>query len=147
MLSPFHLCSYFSGFCLAIVYRRFLSDSEINKAAEAESSASAEITRSSRFFILVAENPKVRYIGYLIGFFLIFGTCSWVYPFMSNPDGQPNWHAGLFSFAAPMLFLLGFSCFLLPALVGKAALFREVMSCGMFLIVSNMAAAMCLIGP
>lgn len=32
MLSPFHLVSYFAGFGLAIVYRRFLLDSELNKS-------------------------------------------------------------------------------------------------------------------
>ena len=35
----------------------------------------------------------------------------------------------------------------MPALVGKAALLNSILSCGMFLIVSNLAAAMCLIGP
>mmetsp|Transcript_22537 Transcript_22537/g.27860 ORF Transcript_22537/g.27860 Transcript_22537/m.27860 type:complete len:209 (+) Transcript_22537:1746-2372(+) len=147
MLSPFHLGSYFGGFCLAIIYRRFLSDSELNKMAELENGRGVNITRASRFFILLNENARVRYTGYIVGALLILGTCSWVYPFMSNADGMPNWFAALFSFAAPTLFLMGFSCFLLPALVGKAALFREVMSCGMFLIVSNLAATMCLVGP
>jgi len=145
MLSPFHLSSYFAGFGLAIIYRRYLSDSLNNKDAEA--SQDYESSRASRFFTLLSENAKVRYFGYVVGFVLIIGTCSWVYPFMSNSAAQPNWHAALFSMAAPTLFLIGFSCFLLPALVGKAALFRSVMGCGMFLIVSNLAATMCLIGP
>lgn len=38
MLSPFHLSSYFFGFGLAIVYRRYLSDSIQNKQAEASQS-------------------------------------------------------------------------------------------------------------
>lgn len=46
-----------------------------------------------------------------------------------------------------MLWIIGFSTYLMPALVGKAALFRSVLSCGMFLIVSNLAATMSLIGP
>ena len=72
---------------------------------------------------------------------------AWCYPFMANAEIQPNWHATLFSMTAPYLFCLGLSTYLMPALVGKAALFRSVMSCGMFLIVSNLAATMCLIGP
>jgi len=148
MLSPFHLSSYFIGFCLAVIYRRFLADSLRNQSAGAAADPQGlETSRSSRFFGLVSENSSVRYLGYLIGAILIFGTCTWVYPFMANAADQPTWHAALFSFAAPTLFLLGFSFFLLPALVGKAALFREVFSCGMFLIVSNLSAAMNLVGP
>lgn len=97
--------------------------------------------------MLLSENSKIRYTGYVIGGVLIIGTCSWVYPFMAHPETQATWHTTLFSLAAPTLFLLGFSCFLLPALVGKAALFRSVLGCGMFLIVSNLAATMCLVGP
>ena len=106
-----------------------------------------EISRSSRFFILLRENSKVRYIGYAIGAVVIIGTCSWVYPFMAHPEDQATWHATIFSLVAPTLFLLGFSCFLMPALAGKAALFRSVLGCGMFLIVSNLAATMCIVGP
>lgn len=53
----------------------------------------------------------------------------------------------IFSGVAPLVFLLGFSTLLMPALVGKAALFNSIFSCGMFLIVSNLAATMCLVGP
>ena len=77
----------------------------------------------------------------------MIGTMAWCYPFMANAEIQPNWHASLFSTLAPHLFGLGLSSYLMPALIGKAALFRSVMSCGMFLIVSNLAATMCLIGP
>jgi len=66
---------------------------------------------------------------------------------MAHAETQPNWHATLFSTLAPILFLIGFSTLLMPSLVGKAALFNSVLSCGMFLIVSNLAATMCLIGP
>ena len=75
------------------------------------------------------------------------GSMAWCYPFMANAETQPNWHATLFSIVAPPMYCLGLSTYLMPALIGKAALFRSVMSCGMFLIVSNLAATMCLIGP
>ena len=77
----------------------------------------------------------------------MIGALSWCYPFMAHAETQPNWHATLFSTLAPILFLIGFSTLLMPSLVGKAALFNSVLSCGMFLIVSNLAATMCLIGP
>ena len=35
----------------------------------------------------------------------------------------------------------------MPALIGKAALFRYVFQCGMFLALSNLSAAMNLVGP
>ena len=96
---------------------------------------------------MIAENARVRYATYVFGSILMIGTMAWCYPFMANAEIQPNWHASLFSTLAPHLFGLGLSSYLMPALIGKAALFRSVMSCGMFLIVSNLAATMCLIGP
>ena len=48
---------------------------------------------------------------------------------------------------APLIFLTGQAAYIMPALVGKAALLNSILSCGMFLIVSNLTAAMCLIGP
>ena len=145
MLSPFHLGSYLGGFGLAIVYRRFLLETELNTKIGNEEQTS--ISRSSRFFTILSENARIRYGTYVLGCILMFGACSWCYPFMAHAETQANWHSALFSTAAPILFLIGFSTLLMPSLVGKAALFNSIMSCGMFLIVSNLAATMCLLGP
>ena len=96
---------------------------------------------------MIAENARVRYATYAFGSILMIGTMAWCYPFMANAEIQPNWHATVFSTFAPHLFGVGLSTYIMPALIGKAALFRSIMSCGMFLIVSNLAATMCLIGP
>jgi len=145
MLPVFHLVSYFSGFGLAIVYRRFLIESELNK--DVEHAENQTISRATRFFVLLAENARVRYSTYLFGSVCIVGSLAWCYPFMANAEIQPNWHATLFSTMAPSIFGIGLTTYIMPALMGKAALFRSVMSCGMFLIVSNLAATMCLIAP
>ena len=83
MLSPFHLGSYFVGFGLAIVYRRFLIESELNKSVL----QGASINRSSRFFALIAENARVRYASYIFGSILMLGSQVWCYPFMSDAAG------------------------------------------------------------
>ena len=75
------------------------------------------------------------------------GAFAWCYPFMSKSESQPLWEAAIFSGTAPILFLLGFSAFLMPALAGKATLFNSILKSRIFLIVSNLAATMCLIGP
>ena len=149
MLTPFHLCTYFAGCGMAVCYRRFLIESQLAKSVvrTTEESQRMEISRSYRFFILLQENATVRYVMYVCGTLLMLGCMAWCYPFMSAPESQPNVHATLFSFVAPMLFVLGMSAYIFPALVGKAALFNSVTSCGMFLIVSNLSATMCLVGP
>lgn len=96
---------------------------------------------------MIAENARVRYTMYVIGSIFMLAAIFWCYPFLSNAENQPNWHATLFSTVAPLLFLLGLLSYLMPALVGKAALFNSILSCGMFLIVSNLMSAMCLIAP
>ena len=123
----------------------FLLETELNKKIGNEEQTS--ISRSSRFFTILSENARIRYGTYVLGCILMFGACIWCYPFMAHAETQANWHSALFSTAAPILFLIGFSTLLMPALVGKAALFNSIMSCGMFLIVSNLAATMCLLGP
>ena len=83
MLPVFHLASYFGGFGLAIVYRRFLIDSELNKDVQEEN---PQISRASRFFYLLAENARVRYATYVFGSILMIGSLAWCYPFMSNAE-------------------------------------------------------------
>lgn len=145
MLSPFHLSSYFIGFGTAIIYRRYLIETRLNKSLADDEAP--QISRSSRFFVLIENNAGVRYILYIVGTILLAGSILWCYPFMSSPETQPNWHATLFTFVAPVTFILGFQAYLIPSLIGKAALFNSVCSCGMFLILSNLSATMCLVGP
>ena len=141
----FHMVSYFLGFGIAIVYRRFLIESQLNKnLPEGED---PELSRASRFFTLISENARLRYCNYILGTLLIAGALGWCYPFMNKADDISSWNATLFSTVAPVLFLAGQAAYIMPALVGKAALLNSILSCGMFLIVSNLTAAMCLIGP
>ena len=86
MLSPFHLGSYFAGFCLAIIYRRYLLESELNKSVGVANPNSVQISRSTRFFALLIENAKVRYTTYVVGTILMLATSFWVYPFMANAE-------------------------------------------------------------
>ena len=77
----------------------------------------------------------------------MLGACLWVYPFMSNAPNQSRLHCAIFAALSNLIFLAGFSAILMSALIGKAALFRYVFECGMFLALSNLSAAMNLIGP
>ena len=84
MLPVFHLVSYFGGFGLAIVYRRFLIESQLNKDLDQEDVP--QISRSTRFFGLIAENAHVRYTTYAFGSICMAGSLAWCYPFMANAE-------------------------------------------------------------
>ena len=84
MNPAFHLVSYFLGFGIAIVYRRFLIESQLNKnLPEGED---PELSRASRFFTLISENARLRYVNYTLGTFLIAGALAWTYPFMNKAE-------------------------------------------------------------
>jgi len=93
------------------------------------------------------ENSNIRYLNYLIGLVFMLGSVGAMYPYMSNAGKISSTLCGVFSALAPLIFNLGFVSFLLPALAGRAALFRSIFGCGMFLALSNLAASMSLIGP
>lgn len=84
MLSPFHLTSYFIGFGTAIIYRRYLVETKLNKSLADDEVP--QISRASRFFVLIENNANVRYTIYVIGTILVAGSLLWCYPFMSSPE-------------------------------------------------------------
>ena len=149
MQGYYHMGSYLIGFCLAISYRRFAYETETHEKAKTERSslAAARVSHASRLYTLIAANGCFRYALYTIGVASILGACLWVYPFMSDAGGQSRLHAALYALFANLLFLGGFATILMPALIGKASLFRYIFQAGMFLALSNLSAAMSLIGP
>ena len=98
-------------------------------------------------FVFVSKNSGVRSLIYIVGLCTMFGTIFWLWPFLNNGQNQSQIHTTLFAALATPLFLIGFSCVLIPALIGKAALFNAICQASLFLSVSNLSAAMSLIGP
>ena len=120
--------SYLIGFCLAISYRRFAYETEAHEKARTERSSltAARVSHASRLYTLIAKNGCVRYTLYTVGIASLAGACLWVYPFMSNAGGQSRVHAAVYALFANLLFLGGFTAILMPALIGKASLFRYI---------------------
>lgn len=81
----FHLNTYIFGVVLALVYLRYLLElREDNR----ENSQMIEVSLSSRLFVFVSENTKIRYACYTIGLLMIAGAYIWLYPFYSNAPNQ-----------------------------------------------------------
>ena len=89
MLSPFHVGSYMVGFGMAIIYRRFLIESELTKSiasSQSENNVQIRISRSYRFFTFLIDNASVRYFLYVTGAITMIGCIAWCYPFMAAPE-------------------------------------------------------------
>lgn len=104
---------------------------------------------SSRFMVLIAQNTAPRYLLYLLSVSLMVSTVLWQTPFASNfkTDGsiqntQSKLHCATFASLAYPLFILGLSLTVLPALTGKAAVFRFIFGSSTWTMMSQMAFGM-----
>lgn len=140
----FHLNTYIFGIILALMYMRHLIELRENNREDAEN---IEINYSSRLFIFVNSNTKVRYGCYVLGMLMLGAAFGWLYPFYSNALNQSLISCAFFSAFANLLVVIGLALILMPALKGKAAFFSEIFGCGLFLALSNLSAMMAVIGP
>ena len=109
-----HLSSFLLGMATCLIYRRYMED----RAAGEGSNSS-----STRFFEFIAMNVGVRYPMYLLSIALMAGPVFWMNQLvMGNASDRYSLDA-LVVFAFPM-FCLGLAMLVLPALGGKAQLFR-----------------------
>jgi len=141
MQSYFHLGSYVAGIALATSYKRFLQDRAKDRGEGREHS------RSSRFYEAIMNNSGLRYSCYMMGALLCFFSMLWQQPFVTQGDKMSRFQCALYNALSPLIFLLGFACFWIPALVGKACFFRKVFGSGIWLAFSNLSATIYLIGP
>lgn len=144
MMPYFHLNTYLIGIVLALVYMRHVIELRENNIEDTEN---IEVSISSRIFVLLNQNTKIRYFGYILGLMMISSAFIWLYPFYSNGKNQSNISCAFFAAFANLLVVGGLSLILIPALSGKAAFFSEIFGCGMFLALSNLSAMMAVLGP
>jgi hypothetical protein len=112
----YHFSSFYYGMVLCLVYLRFREERAVNTAGTN--------SFSSRLMESVTYNSGPRYVLYLIGLILIIGSVLWQTPFVANPTEQSKTHAALYGTLAFPMFVIGLSMILMPALAGKAAVFR-----------------------
>lgn len=139
-MNPLFQCSSFLfGIMLSLVYSRYRAD-KLDDNIIRDSS-------SSRAIELVCNNNALRYVLYAISFFLIAEAVLWQTNFAGTPDQMSQLQAGLYASLAPPIFLLGLSMMVMPALGGKAALFRFFFGSQTWTILSSVAIGMYFCAP
>lgn len=75
---------------------------------------------------MILNNSAPRYLIYLVGLFIMVGSLIWQTPFVGKPNDQTKQDAALYATLAFPLFIFGLTMILLPALAGKAEVFRFI---------------------
>ena len=112
----YHFSSFFLGMLVCLAYVTF-------KEERAEASAESN-SLVSRALEMVCHNAGPRYALYLLGLGAQVGAVLWQTPFVAYPADQSAAHAAFYATLAYPFFCIGLSTMLLPALAGKAAVFR-----------------------
>lgn len=128
-----HLSSFLFGMATCLIYRRYMED-----RATAEGGNSS----SSRTFEFIAMNVSVRYPLYLVALGLMVGPIVWMNQLVMGKADGPFAEDALVSFAFPM-FCLGLALLVLPALGGKAQLFRFLFASEAWTMMAQLAPGLC----
>jgi hypothetical protein len=86
---------------------------------------------------MILNNSGPRYLLYLIGLSMMVSSVIWQTPFISKPSEQSQTYAALYATIAFPLFIIGLSMILLPALAGKAEVFRFIFASETWTIFSH----------
>jgi hypothetical protein len=132
---------YVFGVALCFVFADYSKDLRQGRAQSPKASLATKMMNA------LANKPKLRYAGYVLGIVMIFAAYAWLYPLYSNAANQSKDACAMFAAMTNVLVVVGFSMFLLPALGGKAAMFTYVCGSGFFLSLSNLCAMMMILGP
>merc|ERR1719327_1337616 len=99
--------------------------------------------------VLISQNTAPRYLLYLLSLSLMISTVLWQTPFAGTykTDGtvmnaQTAVHCAFFAALAYPLYILGLTLMVLPALTGKAAVFRFIFGSSTWIMMSQMAFGM-----
>mmetsp|Transcript_22992 Transcript_22992/g.35518 ORF Transcript_22992/g.35518 Transcript_22992/m.35518 type:complete len:343 (+) Transcript_22992:1532-2560(+) len=112
----FHLSSFYFGMMMSLVYLRF-KEERLDRG-------SLRNSFSSRFLEMICNNAVPRYILYFIALLAISGAIFWQTPFIAAPADQSQLANTFYATLSYPLFLGGLTLILMPALGGKAEVFR-----------------------
>lgn len=117
MMPYYQAPTFLMGMLSCLIYHQYLGE---------RSNQAAGNSLSTRFFSLISQNAVPRYFMYLIGLGCMGGAVLWQIPFY-NSNGPPGrvLQASYASMGLP-LFIGGLNLLVMPALVGRAQLFRFV---------------------
>uniref|UniRef100_A0A7S3FYT0 Uncharacterized protein n=1 Tax=Strombidium rassoulzadegani TaxID=1082188 RepID=A0A7S3FYT0_9SPIT len=116
MNPAFHFPAFLLGIMMSLVYCIF---KEEHQKPEASKDSIA-----SRAMEMILNNPPIRYTLYLCGTAAWIGSILWQTKFVADPEAQSATASAVFCALAYPLNLLGLLCVLMPALGGKAQVFR-----------------------
>lgn len=115
-MSPIsHASTFLMGVLTSLAYLEFIKERSQEPAGN---------SASTRFFTLIKQNAPQRYFMYIIGLGCMVGAVLWQTPFSGGGSGASRIHKAAYAALAFPIYIFGLMLVLLPALVGRAQLFR-----------------------
>jgi len=111
----YQFSSFYFGIMMSLVYFRFKEDRQDQPP---------DASFSSRFLEVICNNSVPRYFMYMLGLFSMVAAIFWQMPFVGRPQEMSQLENALFATFAMPLYLVGLCTILMPALGGKAEVFR-----------------------
>lgn len=129
-MSPvYHSTTFLMGVLCGLLYNEYLLERGRQAAGN---------SLTTRFFSLVRQNALPRYLMYLVGFGCMIGSVLWQMPFSAASTETSRIHRALYATFAFPIYIFGLSMLVLPALVGRAQLFRFFFGSQSWTMVSQM---------
>lgn len=117
MMPFYHATTFITGVLSALIYHDYLVE---------RSNQAAGNSLSTRFFSLISQNAIPRYIMYGVGLVCMVGAVLWQMPFYNTEHKPGAVHQAAFASMGLPLFIVGLNLLVMPALVGRAQLFRFI---------------------
>jgi len=138
MMPYYQLPVFLIGSSFALVFARFLSLREGQQQ---------DVSYSLKFLNALTVKRGVRYGMYTMGVIIFFSIYFGIWGYNAYPKSYPLWVQGIYAATAPMALVLSLSCFIVPALVGRAELVRFIFGGSFWQVFSYLAFGISMLYP
>lgn len=138
MMPYYQLPVFLVGSSFALIYSRFLSLREGNDQ---------EVSYSLKLLNALTVKRGVRYAMYTVGTLIFFAIYFGIWGYNAYPNKYPMWVQGIYASTAPIALVLAVSCFVVPALIGRAELVRFIFGGSFWQVFSYCALGLSMLFP